>query len=154
MGLSINGGTYHGWFIEENRIKMDDLGGTPISGNLQVLPTPFANTCWLICLPPKRMVGSNDSAPSPRFSLSLSFFAQVTEVFHQLFSGHKHNNENETNDLQDQNLPSTWSIYVYIFDYFNSSTGIMFLGIDFWFVLYKYHILQGQATIQPPEQCC
>ena len=27
------GDPQYGWFIRENPIKMDDLGGTPISGN-------------------------------------------------------------------------------------------------------------------------
>ena len=38
MGVSINGGTPK-WmvFVRENPIKMDDLGGTPISGNPHIL---------------------------------------------------------------------------------------------------------------------
>ena len=37
MGGSINGGTpTAGWFIREKLMKMDDLEGTPISGNLHM----------------------------------------------------------------------------------------------------------------------
>ena len=36
MEVSVNGGIQNGWFRIENPIQMDDLGGTPISGNLNI----------------------------------------------------------------------------------------------------------------------
>ena len=47
------------------------------------------------------------------------------------------------------------SFYVYIFEYFNYSTCIIFLQeLISDFSSAKHHLLQGQTTIQPPEQCC
>ena len=37
MGGSYNGVPQNGWFIREKLIKMDDLGGTPILGNLHIV---------------------------------------------------------------------------------------------------------------------
>ena len=37
-GIHNRGIPKNGWFIVENHIKMDDLGGTSISGNLHISP--------------------------------------------------------------------------------------------------------------------
>ena len=41
MGASIDGAIQNGWFIMEHPIKMNDLGGTPISGNLHMIIYPL-----------------------------------------------------------------------------------------------------------------
>jgi hypothetical protein len=62
LRVSIHGGTpIAGWFIIEHPIRMDDLRGTSILGNLQVLRTVLMRSisrlrsrgkpheCWKIC---------------------------------------------------------------------------------------------------------
>ena len=47
MGGSINGGTPNGWFIRENRIKMDDLGEPPVQEtSVYILLSHVESTCF------------------------------------------------------------------------------------------------------------
>lgn len=90
------------------------------------MPTIFPTTllgdkyCQHLCLSPNRVVGSDELA-TPRCSL---FFAQVTEVFSVGFpSGFLRSYK--TNIYGRRGLYT--SFYVYIFEYFNYSTCIIFL---------------------------